>query len=134
MFRNLALGALACTLIAATWVTPEAETSDRVPQVITVKMVDKSLTEYSFEPAVFTVQSGDIVKFVQTSTMPHNVDFRGVPEGTNLNGSRVGPYLTQPDEVYELVIDERFTAGDHEFVCTPHEFMGMKGVMTVESN
>ena len=101
-------------------------------ETIVVKMVHKSPSEFVFEPANITVRRGDIVRFVQTSTSPHNVEFRDVPEGTELNGSTVGPYLIQMGETYDVVIDARFTTGEHAYVCTPHQFKGMVGMITVE--
>lgn len=54
-------------------------------------MIDVSPTEYLFVPGEITVQKGDVVRFVQTSSaMPHNVEFRAVPEGTSLGDARTG--------------------------------------------
>lgn len=128
------LGVAAVAVLAASvsaWTTTDA-TMDG--EVIIVKMVDVSNTEYKFEPSEITVQPGDTVRFVQAGAMPHNVDFRVMPEGTDLGDARMGPFLTTPDETYDLVIDGRFAAGEHEFVCTPHEFMGMTGTLTVEGS
>ena len=107
-------------------------TAELRSDTIVVNMIDKSATEYTFEPAEVTVRPGSVVRFVQTTTTPHNVEFRNMPDGTALNGDRMGPFLTRPGETYEVVIDERFAAGDHPFVCTPHEMMGMTGILTVE--
>ncbi len=102
------------------------------PAIIVVQMIDKSPVEFVFEPPTVTVRQGDIVRFVQTSTMPHNVEFRTGPDGSSLDEVADSPYLTQPDEVYELLIDDRFSPGEHSYVCTPHEFMGMTGTILVE--
>jgi len=113
------------------WTAPGEPVSGKV---VIVKMVDVSNTEFKFEPAEITVQPGDTVRFVQSGAMPHNVDFRTLPEGTDLGDAKMGPFLTTPDETYDVVIDGRFAAGEHGFVCTPHEFMGMTGTLTVEGS
>jgi plastocyanin len=79
-----------------------------------------------------TAGAGDTVRFVQAGAMPHNVDFKAVPAGTNLAAARTGPFLTKAGEAYDLVIDGRFAAGAHQFSCMPHEALGMKGTLTVE--
>ncbi len=107
--------------------------SDTTPrgQIIEVRTVDVSPTEYRFEPADITVRLGDTVRFIQSSPMPHNVEFRDVPEGTDLGDVRMGPYMTRAGETYDVAIDGRFVPGTHAYVCTPHETMGMKGTITV---
>ena len=100
-------------------------------QVIEVKTVDVSPTEYRFEPADIKVRPGDTVRFIQSGSMPHNVEFRDAPEGTDLGGARMEPYMTQAGETYDVAIDGRFVPGSHAYVCTPHETMGMKGTITV---
>jgi len=104
----------------------------REPETIIVKMVDKSPTEYVFEPAAITARPGDVIQFVQTGVMPHNVQFKEGPAGTTFGEIQMGPFLTQPNETYEVTIGDKFANGVHKFVCTPHEFMGMTGTLTVE--
>jgi len=128
--RIILLGALAGLTLAF---LPADKADDTRGEVIVVKMVDKSPTEYAFEPNVITAKHGDVIRFVQTSTTPHNVQFKDVPAGTNLGDAAMGPFLTAPDQTYEITIDDRFAAGEHKFVCTPHEFMGMTGTLTVEA-
>ena len=108
-----------------------AERTSATPEPVTVvvKMIDVSLTEYRFEPSNITVKKGDIVKWVQTGPTPHNVDFTEIPE---LAGAAASPYLVVADQEFELVIDDRFAAGENKYVCTPHAFMGMTGTLTVE--
>ncbi len=104
------------------------------PEVFVIEMVDISPTEFEYRPAHVTVTPGSVLRFVQTGVMPHNVDWRAGPPGADFGASRLGPFLIQPGTVYEVAIDDRFPAGDYAFVCTPHEFMGMKGTMTVVSD
>ncbi len=100
-------------------------------QVIVVKMVDVSATEYKYVPSSVAASPGDTVRFLQTGTMPHNVQFKVAPDGANIDGIMVGPFLTSPNETYDLVIDDRFVAGEFPFVCTPHEALGMTGTLTI---
>ena len=65
--------------------------------------------------------------------MPHNVEFRDLPAGTNLGAAAMGPFLLTAGETYEVTIDDRFAPGTHKYVCTPHEIMGMVGTITVEA-
>jgi plastocyanin len=100
-------------------------------KLVPVKMTDISATQFKFDPAEITVNPGDTVRFVQSTITPHNVDFRSTPAGANLGAAKLGPFLTAAGQNYDLVIDARFSAGTYQFVCTPHEMMGMKGVLTV---
>ena len=109
----------------------KAQISADGAQVVTVRMVDKSATQYVFEPADITVAPGTVVRFELTGFIPHNVEFKDVPAGTDLGDTRLGPFLLTKGATYEIAIDERFVAGTHEYVCTPHEMMGMKGTITV---
>jgi plastocyanin len=113
-------------------------------------VVEIEMTDFSFKPAKVTVQPGDTVRFVQTTATPHNVEFREVPEGATLGEkyvvpveeigtraatfppARMGPYLLEKGKTYEFVITEAFTTGTYDYVCTPHEAMGMKGKLVVE--
>lgn len=101
-------------------------------RLVVVRMVDVSPTEYRFDPSAIVVAAGDTVRFTQTGTMPHNVEFRVTPAGTALGAGKTGPYLTKAGDTYDVVIDDRFAAGEHQFVCVPHEPLGMKGTLTVQ--
>lgn len=120
----------AAAMTAAAWT--QAPIADEAPQVHVVKMIDVSATEYVFEPKELTVKKGDTVRFEQTSSTPHNVEFRELPDGSDPGDQKMGPYLNAPGETYDVVIDDRFAEGVHNYVCTPHEFMGMTGSITVE--
>lgn len=96
-----------------------------------VRMIDKSPTEFAYEPASVTASVGDVIQFVQTTATPHNVDFREAPNGADLGTAKTGEFMLAPEQKYELRIDERFRAGSYRFVCTPHELLGMKGTLTV---
>jgi plastocyanin len=101
------------------------------PDVTVVKMIDGASYGMRFEPLRVTVQYGDTVRFVQAGGTPHNVEFKSGPAGTELGHQRVGPLLTRRGETYEVVIDRRFAIGKHLYVCTPHETLGMAGLLYV---
>lgn len=134
MFRKAALAvSFAVIAIGATTlaVTAQSERTD-TPQTIVVKMVDVSATEYRFEPAEITASPGDTIRFEQAGQMPHNVEFKDVPEGSNLGAAVMGPFLTALGQTYDLVVDTRFVQGAYDIVCTPHQTMGMTGTITVQ--
>ncbi len=122
---------LAALLVAPVLGAQPPDFRASAPKLVVVKMVDVSATEFRFEPAAVTVSPGDTLRFVQTTATPHNVDFRATPEGAVLGPAKMGPFLTAVGQQYDLVIDARFPAGTYQFVCTPHEMMGMKGSFTV---
>ena len=129
MRRSILL--IPAVLITAGFQIAATRTNPTDPTVVVVKMVDKSATEFVYEPANINVKPGDIVRFVQTSAMPHNVEFKKTPAGVDLGAARVGGFLTAPNQTYEIKIDAKFVKGAYEIACTPHEAMGMKATITV---
>lgn len=111
--------------------TSLAQSGDESGTVV-VKMVDRGGGQWRFAPANISVQKGDVVRFVQADIVPHNVEFKDTPKGTKLGDAAMGPFLMAKGETYEVEIDHRFAEGLHEYVCTPHVPMGMKGTITVE--
>lgn len=130
IFGTLVAGMLATTAISAALPAQQASGG---PHRIDVRLVDEPNGHYAFEPSAITAQPGDTLHFVEASSAPHDVAFRKEPKGANLGGEMTGPFLTKPGEVYNLVIDGRFTAGSYSFACDPHEALGMTGTLTVES-
>lgn len=122
-----ALGVGSYTVAAGKITAPAAEA-----QVVEVKMLDDG-GKMRFEPATVQVRRGDVVRFVQGGTMPHNVQFvrNRAPAGVDLGDAWTGPILAKPGEVYEVPIDDRFQDGEYGYLCTPHAAMGMKGVIRV---
>ena len=88
-------------------------------------------TPYTFEPANVAAIRGDTLRFVEEEAVPHNVHFKTHPGGAKLGSLAVSPYLTNKGQAYDIVIDGRFTDGKYEFVCDPHEALGMRGTLTV---
>jgi len=110
---------------------PEPVTHAPAPKVVLVKGMDVSATEFKWSPADITVNPGDTIRFEQTTTTPHNVEFKETPAGVDLGAAKVGPFLVTKGEHYDLAVDGRFKPGVYKFVCTPHESMGMKGTITI---
>lgn len=102
--------------------------------------------KYMFVPDKITVKQGDAIKFIDVSGGPHNVQFKeadipddmepifaqNMPAGsTPKMGPMSGPLLMQANETYTISF-AGIKAGTYPFTCTPHEAMGMNGVVTVE--
>ena len=104
-----------------------------VPHVILIRLVDQpGSIPFAFEPANFTAQRGDTLRFVQASASMHNVHFKTQPKGANLGRAAISRYLYTKGQDYTVVVDSRFTAGKYEIVCDPHDAMGMHGFLTVK--
>lgn len=101
----------------------------RRPRVVVVLMADGESSGMRFEPPRVKVQRGDTVRFVQAGAVPHNVEFKSALEGTDLGPERIGPLLEKMGETYDVVMDRRFTSGEHSYVCTLHEELGMVGLL-----
>jgi manganese oxidase len=87
-----------------------------------------------FEPSRIEVSRGDTVRWkLGNATLPHNIEFvrNGSPDGTDLGDVWSGPYLSQPGETYDVVIDDSFVDGTYSYVCTPHVSLGMAATMVV---
>ena len=130
LFGRVATLPLAALICAAPPSQPVA-VQDGSPRVVEVRMLDKGGGQWRFEPADIVARHGDVIRFVQDDVVPHNVQFKKTPKGTDLKDALMGPFLLQKGDVYEVAIDDRFAPGVHEFVCTPHEMMGMVGSIEV---
>ena len=120
---GMALIALAQTLNAQ---SPALAT----PHKVVVKLVDKGgPMPYAFDPAVVNVQPGDTVVFTEAANVLHNVHFMKEPPGAKLGAATVSPWLMKLGDTYTIVLDKRFTAGTYEYVCEPHQMIGMHGTM-----
>ena len=104
------------------------------PHMIVVKLVQTGgPVPYAFEPAIAVAQRGDTVRFMESAGVMHNVHFTKQAAGAKLGRAATGPYLMTKGQTYDLVIDGRFTEGTYEYVCQPHEAIGMKGTLVVKS-
>lgn len=99
--------------------------------LVVVKMVNQGGGQYRFAPAQVTVAPGDTVRWLESSDAPHNVQFDSWPRGAKPGSAQIGPLLTAPGSTYQVVIDNRFPAGNYTYECTPHGSLGMKATMTV---
>ena len=105
-------------------------------------------SSYKYVPADITVKAGDQIKFINVSGGPHNVAFKeaDVPAAvaTRLDanmpatvgamqkmGKMNGPLVTEPNGTYTISF-AAIPAGKYPYVCTPHEALGMKGIITVQ--
>lgn len=108
-------------------------TPDAGGQVHEVRMVSTNGgASGQFEPAQLTVKKGDVIRWVMADgVVMHNVSFtsaQGNPAGAQLPAD--SPYLTQAGQSYEAKIDAG--AGTYNYVCVPHQAMGMVGSITVQ--
>jgi plastocyanin len=101
------------------------------PGVVLVEIVDGQSYGMAFSPQRVSARLGDTVRFVQRGRLPHNVVFRMLAPGSDSSLARPSRYLERPGETLDLVLDARFRPGKHVYVCTPHEVLGMAGVLTV---
>jgi plastocyanin len=97
---------------------------------------------YKYDPATITAKAGDVIKFHNKSGGPHNVAFdgAGIPSGSaaavdaalgaNKMGPLTGALLVEPNAVFTFST-AGLPAGTYNFHCTPHQALGMKGVLTV---
>lgn len=108
-----------------------AMSSEKEPKVFAVRMVDKSPTQFAFEPSVITVEPGYVVRFVQTGIQPHNVEFKDGPAPTIPGAPKMGPFVIGKGATYDIVIGADVPPGEYEFVCTPHQALGMQGTIIV---
>ncbi len=101
------------------------------PRTVIVRMVERGPYGIAFEPIRVTVELGDTVRFLQAGHLVHNVEFRSVPAGVDLGSARLGPDLVAAGQTYDVPIDARFPPGKYVYVCTPHEVLGMAGIIYV---
>lgn len=122
---------LALALLIALPIVASAQTIERDPITVIIKMVDKSTAQWRFEPSRITVAQGDTVRFVQEDIVPHNVEITEAPKGSNIDNVLMGPFLLNQGQTYDLVITDDFALGTIKYVCTPHVSLGMKGEIEV---
>jgi plastocyanin len=131
---------IAIVLVMAAGLVAARRASDRV-NTVTVQMIGSS-AGYKFDPANFTIKSGDIVKFVVTSGGPHNVSFdaSAIPAGAaavlqkNMTGQQaplMGPLVANPGDSYSVSFAGAPT-GVYHYFCLPHQSLNMTGIITVQ--
>ena len=127
------IGIAVATMFAAT--VPAAAQTAAVPatHVVVVRLVLRNdpAVPFAFEPGVVHVERGDTVRFVEAANAVHNVRFVSQAPGAKLGAAAVGPFLAKVGDAYTLAIDGRFALGSYQYVCEPHQMIGMKGTMIV---
>jgi plastocyanin len=105
------------------------------PHTVVVRLIERpGALPFAFDPAVFTAERGDTLRFVQFAATMHNVHFKVVPKGANLGAALSGPYLTTKGQTYSIVVDARFPDGKYELICDPHEMIGMHAFLNVSGS
>ncbi|WP_435358183.1 plastocyanin/azurin family copper-binding protein [Haloarchaeobius sp. DFWS5] len=84
--------------------------------------------EYVFTPTELTVSVGTTVTFDWRSNT-HNVVVREQPDAANWRGTGDQSKTFDDGHTYEY---EFTVPGTYEYVCTPHEGLGMDGAVVVE--
>src|SRR5262245_51416524 len=150
----VAVGALACgkqggdqtqtqapnAAPAAAPAAPSAATTSG--PVIEVKMTGNGSTKAAFEPNSITIPAGATVRFINVAGGPHDIAFwsDSVPSGgaaalqagmKNTIDNLAGPFLTQPNEAYEVSFANA-PKGTYKGFCTPHLTLGMKITIKVQ--
>jgi plastocyanin len=117
---------------AAAEATPPAPAAGG--NVVEIKMVTtQGGASGTFEPANVTVKQGDVIRWVMADgSAAHNVSFsmaQGNPSGFSAPAD--SPYLSASGQTFEVKVDN-WAAGTYNYVCVPHQGMGMKGTITVQ--
>jgi plastocyanin len=97
-------------------------------RVIEVKAISDGAKNY-FEPSAIEAKQGDVIKLVLVSGV-HNMAW---PAAKNPSGAALPadtPMLQLPGQTVEVPIT--MPPGDYNFVCVPHEALGMVGTLEVE--
>lgn len=142
-----ALGALACGGEQAQQTQAAEQSAAATPTpagaVVEVKMTGNGTTTAAFEPATLTIAPGTTVRFVNVSGGPHNVAFwaDSIPAAAaaklnaampNRMDNLSGPFVTNPNETYDIAFGADATKGTYKGFCLPHLAMGMKLAITVQ--
>ena len=119
-----------------------APTAEPAGVVVEVKMTGNGTSVAAFEPSKLSIKTGTTVRFINVSGGPHNVAFYAdsIPKGgadalkkgmANAMGDLTGPFLTQPNEKYDVAFVGA-PAGVYKGFCLPHVALGMHIAITVQ--
>lgn len=143
----VAIGALACGKKAdenqTQMAPPAAPPAAGTGPIVEVKMTGNGSTRAAYEPSSLTVAPGTTVRFINVSGGPHNIAFwsDSIPAGgasalsggmQNTIDNLSGPFLTQPNETYDVWFGANAPKGTYKGYCTPHLTLGMKIAIKVE--
>jgi plastocyanin len=130
LIQRFAVGIAA--LLSLTTALSAQRTDSAVPHTIVVKLVDRGGTmPYAFDPPVVNAELGDTIRFTEAANVMHNVKFIKEPPGAKLGMAAVSPWLLKLGDTYTLVLDKRFVVGLYNYICEPHQMIGMKGTMII---
>ncbi|HYT04516.1 MAG TPA: plastocyanin/azurin family copper-binding protein [Gemmatimonadales bacterium] len=127
---------------AAAAAAPAPAVPDAPPTVVEVKMTGNGTSQAAFEPATLTIKPGTTLRFINVSGGPHNIAFYAdsIPKGAadvlkkgmaNPMMDLTGPFLTQPNEKYDVAFVGAPT-GTYKGFCLPHVALGMHITVTVK--
>jgi plastocyanin len=132
MLRTRLVALAGLVAIAASVQAQSTTPATIAPHLIVVKLIQQpGKMPFAFEPATFTAQFGDTLKFVQAAETMHNVHFKTMPKGAKLGSRAISPYLIAIGDSYTIVVDSKFADGTYELVCDPHDMVGMHAFLTV---
>ncbi|HXF95726.1 MAG TPA: plastocyanin/azurin family copper-binding protein [Gemmatimonadales bacterium] len=134
-----ALGALAC----GGGEQQQQQAQPAAGSVVEVRMTGNGTTTAAFEPATLTITPGTTVRFINVSGGPHNVAFwaDSIPAGAadilnaampNRMDNLSGPFVTAPNETYDITFPANSPKGTYGAYCLPHLALGMKMKITVQ--
>jgi len=104
--------------------TPTPSPTPDVAQVVSVA-VDG---EFRFDPGSFEIATGETVRWTWAAG-GHNVRATATPSGSDWAGTPGGDGETYGgDYTYEYTFE---VPGEYDYVCIPHESLGMTGSFTV---
>lgn len=107
-------------------------TPDAGGQVHEVSMVStQGGASGEFQPKTLNVKKGDVIRWTMADgTVMHNVSFSQADNNpAGFTAPADSPFLTQQGQTFEYKVD--LAPGTYNYVCVPHEMMGMVGSITV---
>lgn len=97
-------------------------------RVIEVKAISEGAKNY-FEPDKIEAKQGDRIKLVLVSGV-HNLAWPAAKNPTGVELPPATDMLQLPGQTFEIPIT--MPEGHYNFVCVPHEALGMVGTLEVE--
>src|SRR5512140_2957404 len=95
MIRTRLMLLASCVALATSAQAQSAIPAPRAPKLIVVNLIQQpGKMPFAFDPATFTAEPGDTLRFVQAAETMHNVHFKVMPKGAKLGGAAISPYLT----------------------------------------
>jgi plastocyanin len=107
-------------------------TPDAGGQVHEVSMVTtQGGASGEFQPKTLNVKKGDVIRWTMADgVVMHNVSFTQADANpAGFTAPADSPFLTQQGQTFEYKVD--LAPGTYNYVCVPHEMMGMTGSITV---